>query len=438
MKNFSGHVEDLRRNWKRARSTGFIHLLTSNVATRVLAFLMIIAVARFLSPADVGRVNIMLAVFAVLVAIANFGTTTSILKLCSEDISEADLLGFFFQGTLLNVVTSLLTYSIAVLIVLSRIVTNDPALIGLLPWFLLALLSSTMNNYFFAYFQSRQQIRFISKLQASLKSGALIMVIIGLYFWRLRGFVFGYLLGDFISLGVYLLFVGRRTARVKVSLTRERFRKVFHLSKYGAFANQLGQLLQYLDTMVMSMLRVDLAGIGFYSIAQYFILGANQVTYTMSQVAVPRLSFHSGDIRKWGESYSEYERIFRRITLGVSVGLLIFGPLVILLFLKPAFRISILFLFILIVGFWARSYSAPKSIATWSLGRLDYNFFSSFAASGLNLVLNIVLIISFGVFGAASATSLAYILSIPFFSHFLKKEVNRRRIADLNWEEEGA
>ena len=418
----------VKEYWSKSKRLGFLHLLTSNVITRILSFVLILAIAKILSPADVGRINIMLAALTILITVGNFGTTTSVLKLCSENIQEEEIQNYFAHGFILNIGSSIITYFATFFIVLSKILTADSTLIKSLPFFLLVIFSSTLNNYFFAYLQSRQEIISISKIQASLKSYSIGVVIISTFIWKFEGFVWSYIFTDMTSLLVYLFFILRYHKKINFSFNKLIFKKIFHLSKYGAFANQLGQLLQYLDTLVMSGLRIDLVGIGYYSIAQYFLLGANQITYTINQVVVPKLSFKSDELKNWEKSYADYEKVYSKTTLIVSGLIAIFAPLVILFLLKPGYRVAIVYVLILLIGFIARTKSVPKSIATWSLGRLDYNFYSSLFAAIINFILNISLILLFGTIGAASATSIAYIMAIPIFSHYLNKELRNREI----------
>jgi O-antigen/teichoic acid export membrane protein len=391
----------------------------------------VFAIAKILSPTDVGRINIMLAALTILTAIGNFGTTTSVLKLCSENIREEEIQNLFVHGFLLNIVSSVTTYLITIIIVFSKILTNDNVLIHSLPYFLLNIFCATLSNYFFAYLQSRQEIKFISKLQASLNIYSICFVIISTFAWKYEGFVWSYIFTSIASLIIYVFFILRYHKKIYFNFEKLVFKKIFHLSKYGAFANQLGQLLQYLDTLVMSGLRVDLAGIGYYSLAQYFILGANQITYSINQVVMPMLSFKSNEIENWKISYNNYQKIYSRTTLVVSGLTAVCGPLVIYFFLKPNYRISIIYLLILIIGFIARTRAVPKSIATWSLGRLDYNFYSSLYAAIINFILNVSLILLFGAMGAASATSIAYIMAIPIFSHYFNKELKARESVNL-------
>lgn len=419
----------IKTYWDRAVRIGFVHLLTSNMLTRILAFMMVIGLAWFLSPSDVGRINIMMSVSAVLVTIANFGTTTSVLKLCSENIAESDILGYFVQGTILNVITSLLTYIVAVGIVLSKVITKDNTLIFYFPWFLVSNTTTTMYTYFFAYMQARQKIELVSKLQGSLKSFQFLAVIVFAFFWGLKGFVIAYVASDLLSLAIYLIFLRKITGKFRVKVTSQRFKEVFHLSKYGAFANQLGRLVQSLDSIIMSVLGVNLAGIGFYSVAQYFVLGGNQITYSLTQVAMPRLSFKSNEYPVWRRAYDEYEKTFKRVSIATAMALAIAGPVIIFLFLKPAYRVSIIYLLILLIGFGTRSYATARSIGTWSLGRLDYNFYSSLFVSIINAILNITMITLFGVLGAACGTSIAYLFGVPIFNLYFNKEVDRRKQA---------
>lgn len=419
-----------RRYWEKGKRIGFFHLLTSNAVTKVLGVVFILAIARFLDAADVGRINIMLASMTVLTTLANFGTTTSILKLCSENVDIQVIEQHFVDGTVLNIVFSFVTFVAANLLVVLRLLTSDAVLIRLMPIFLLVVLTTTLNGYFFVYFQARQQIVFISKLQASLKLFSILVVILCTLVWQLKGFVLSYTVTDLASLLVYVAIVRKRVSQHRLNWNWTRVKQIFSLSKYGALANSLGQLLQYLDTMVLSVLRVDLSVIGHYSVAQYFLIGGNQLTYTMNQVAVPRLSFHSDNKVRWMSAYKEYERSFRLVTVATILMISVAGPFIILVFVGKAYTVAITYIFILLVGFGARGFMVPYSIAVWSLGRLDYNFFSSFMTALLNLVLNVSLVLMMGALGASCATSAAYILGIPIFRHYFFREVKRKSASE--------
>jgi O-antigen/teichoic acid export membrane protein len=178
--------------------------------------------------------------------------------------------------------------------------------------------------------------------------------------------------------------------------------------------------------MVLSILRVDLSSIGHYSVAQYFMVGANQLTYTLNQVSVPRLSFHSGTKDRWFGVYKEYQKTFRIVTAVIVALLLVGSPLVILFLVGKSYSVTILYILILLVGFAARGFMVPYSIGVWSLGRLDYNFYSSLITALINLILNISFILFMGALGASCATAIAYVLGIPVFRHFLVKELRRR------------
>jgi O-antigen/teichoic acid export membrane protein len=69
---------------------GFFHLLSTNVLIQMLGFGSTLAVAKLLSPEELGSVKLLQSYSGIFAVFAGFGLSTALLKYCSENRSEEE------------------------------------------------------------------------------------------------------------------------------------------------------------------------------------------------------------------------------------------------------------------------------------------------------------------------------------------------------------
>lgn len=87
---------------------------------------------------------------------------------------------------------------------------------------------------------------------------------------------------------------------------------------------------------------------------------------------------------------------------------------------------SIIYFRILLIGMLFWGIYSPKGITLVSIGRVDFNFYVSMGTLIINIILNVVLIMKYGVIGAALATTLTYLFTIFVNNYFYKKALIRQ------------
>jgi O-antigen/teichoic acid export membrane protein len=177
-----------------------------------------------------------------------------------------------------------------------------------------------------------------------------------------------------------------------------------HLSNILAFVN-------YKADIFLVNFFIGPAGTGLYVIAVQLVERLWILSQAVSTVLLPRLSQLSNDECKRNTLTPLVSRLVLAITLFGALCLAIVGYPLIIAFFGNDFRDAYIPLLLLLPGIVAGSGARVLANDIAARGRPELNMYTSFIVVTANIIGNIILIPTYGLIGAAIATSAAYTLN---------------------------
>jgi len=395
-----------------ANKAGFMHLLSANLLIQITGFGGQIFLTRILSVEDIGTIKVYQSILNILMIIASLGLNTAVLKLCSENLEQKERINIFNITLIFTLICS------AIIVIISIIFYSD----NLLKVYILLIPTLSITNLVVIYLQSQQKIKTISYIQSLSKIIIIIFSTLGAYLLGFHGYIYSLVLLNIVTFLFIVPFVRTELKFLNVTkFHRRQVKRVYSISIFAFGANLLGVLLINLNILIANFLSVNTKEIGFYSVAQLIVSTMMMIPSSLGQIMVPKLSGVSNDKNKITSYLRTYN--IRNLYLAIFVVILAasLGPLLIPLFFGDKYSHSVPTFEILLIGFLFWSYYSPKGMTLLSIGRSDVNFYVSLISLMCNIIFNFVFIKSFGMVGAAVASTLTNFLTIFINNYFFNK-----------------
>lgn len=405
-----------------ARRIGFFHLLSANLLIQIAGFGGQIFLTRILSVKDIGVIKILQSYLNIFQIIASLGINTSILKLCSEDINDKERINIFNIGLILTILSSFSLVILILTIKLFPFINIDNNINKLLKIYIFLVPILTLINLIIVYLQAQQKIKQISYIQSLSKIIIIIFCTLCAYFSGLHGYIWSLVILNFISFLFTVPFIKNELASIfSIKISTKILKRIFNIALFAFGANLLGVLLSNINIIMANYLINDTEEIGYYGIAQLIVTAMMLIPSTLGQIMVPKISKVSNSIEEVQEILRIYQ--LRNTILAASIAVLaaIIAPFILPFVFGISYKNSVVYFEILLIGFVCWSLYSPKGMTLMSIGRLDLNFYVSLISIIVNILLNYMLINNYGMYGAAIAYSLTYLVTIYINFYFFNK-----------------
>ncbi|MFF2588519.1 oligosaccharide flippase family protein [Peribacillus butanolivorans] len=404
--------------FQQANKIGFLHLLSANILIQITGFGGQIFLTRILSVEDIGTIKVLQTYLSIFVIIASFGLNTSVLKMCSEDISREEQKSIFSVSFFITIVTSLILISIVIMLQkfsIFKVNNYFSVYMFLIPIF-------SLTNLLIVYLQSQRKIKTISLIQSFSRIFIIIISTFIAFWFGLKGYINSLVILNLFSFLLILLFIRKEIQfQYLINITISKLKKIFNIAIFALGSNLLGTLLLNVNIIIATILSINSKEIGYYSIAQLIISTLMIIPSTLGQVMIPRISRISHDIDGVKEILKNYQNKNGILALLVSLFLGILAPLIIPLVFGENYSNSVLYLEILLIGFVFWSIYSPIGNTLLSVGRSDINFYMNSISIVINIILNYFFISKLGMLGAAIANTITYFLTIFIYKFLFKK-----------------
>ncbi len=397
-------------------------ILISTVLARGLTFFASWLALQLLPGESLGLILFAVSILSFFIPFAGFGAAQGLLRFGAlrEDPGEKEL--FFIKLAKKGLVFSLMmvvfisvfagffTYSLPgakyYLVILSAL---------LIPQFLLELLKT-----YFRIIPDNNKYALTEFTHALL---SLVLIFMGCFLLKETGYVLALLLSPALT---FLIFLPKKLSKILNDRSEQNPPSSFwRYSIFAGLSNTASQLLIALDILLIGILLqnpIDVTHYKYISLLPFSLAIIPNIVLTTDFV---RLTKAITD-RKFVDTYiRNYLHIFVIITVLIWTVCLLFTNEILLFFGEdfPALKTEFYLLLagissvLLIRGLFGNLLSAS--------GLSQLNFWISIAAIGLNLILNILLIPRYGIFGAALTTAITMwitsLSSVFLFYHYRKK-----------------
>ncbi|MDN3019180.1 oligosaccharide flippase family protein [Paenibacillus sp. BSR1-1] len=401
-----------------ANRVGFLHLLSANLLIQISAFGGQIFLTRILSVNDIGTIKVLQSYLTIFVLVGSLGLNTSVLKLCSEEISENEQKGIFNISFLFTIISSMILILAVDLLVNSSIIKVNSLLkdyVYLIPIF-------NLTNLIFVYLQSQQKIKIMSIIQSYSKIFIVILSTLVAFWFGFKGYIYSLIFLNLVSfLGILVFIRNEVNFKYIYNITKSKLKSIFNIGLFAFGSNLLGQLMLNVNIIMATFLTNNSKEIGYYGIAQLIISAMIIIPSTLGQIMIPKISKLSNNVDEVKKTLRDYRVRNTLLCLLISLIAGATAPFIIPLVFGRNYSNSVLYFEILLMGFIFWSLYSPIGNTLLSVGRSDINFYMNVISVFLNFILNYLLIRSYGMFGAAAANTITYLITIFIYNFFFKK-----------------
>lgn len=399
-----------------AKNTTVLFLAT--IISYILGFFTTIYTARYLGAEGFGVISLALSLTGILAVFVDLGINILMVR----EVARNKLLLNRYFGNIIAIksVLSILTFFLAFLIV--SIVGYPSQVANVIYIITLSVIIGAFSATFIFAFQAFEKMEYQS-LFTILNSVLMIL-----------GVIIAINLGaDVLAFAsIYLI----------VSLTLFVFNSIIYKSKYSSFKFEIDYnfmkkivkeglpfgiagifitIYYYIDSVMLSIM-VNNETVGFYN-AAYRLIFVFLAFYTVYSISV--FPVMSNFYKKSKESLKlAYERSLKYlliISLPICVGITILANEIILLIFGVGYTLSILALQILV---WTLVFMFLNGISSTMLSSIDKQLtVTKITGIGaiVNIILNIILIPKYSLFGAGFATVFTEFIMLPVFLLILKR-----------------
>ncbi|MDO8486242.1 MAG: flippase [Candidatus Staskawiczbacteria bacterium] len=413
-------IKDLLLNNKNDKQTIFKNIVWLGLGTmlnKVLSLALIILAARFLGAEEYGKFSFALAFIYLFVVFFDFGLSPVItrefarLKEKKED---------FYSIISLKVLLALGTLVLILLCSFLTVPEKDiQRMILILSLFLIANSFWGMFNSFFHAHQKMEYEAIFDTLQ--------VLMIFAFGFFILFNYPssenlsYAYFLSALITLVLISIFFHFKIFPLKINFNLLVWKKFLTMSWPLALIGIFGVIYGYIDSVMLGYWKM-FAEAGWYNAAQRIVMAGLIPMGFVGASFYPALSKFSKESKeKFQKVWDSEVEIMILLALPLVVGGWVLAQKIIYAFYSFEFAPSILALQILILTVGSIFLYRPFYDAMIVLDQQIKTFWVTIAGAVVNVVLNLILIPKYSLYGAAVATVITNFLILVIIVYFTKK-----------------
>lgn len=392
-------------------------LAVAEGVSRFLKLILIIYVARILGATDYGKFTFALAFVALFVIFSNFGLSPiTTRELSREKKKEKEFSSILSLKFLLSLGTLIL------ILVGSLLITPDPIIRGVIWILAIYILVSNFSEIIYAFLRARQRMEYESWakiLQALVVTAAGFFVILN--FPSVQNLSYSYLFASLAALIFILFFFHFKIYKLHLNwdkLIWQRFLAMsWPLALAGAFVAIYGQI----DSVMMGYWG-QITQTGWYNAALKIAL------ITLIPMGLVHKSFYPILSIAFKESKERLQKVWNYqmeiailFAVPIMVGGIVLAPRIIDFIYNPSFFPSILAFQILIVMAGIILLHTAFSEVLIVSNQQKKIFWIALAGAIINVILNLILIPKFSLYGAAFATVVTHLLIFYLLFKFTLK-----------------
>lgn len=394
-------------------------LALAEIINKVLIFVLFIYVARILGAADYGKFNFAIALMYLLNILPGLVSPEIVTREFSRDKEKEKE-----HSALLSLKIILGLGSAALLIAGSFFLTPDPILRKVI-W-ILALYNffGVPIDLFYAFFRGRQQMQYESfiKILDAFLSGIFVFLVI-FKFPSVENLSYAYLAEGFLLILLVVLLFHFKIQRLTFSFDKSVWKKIITLSWPMALAGLTLAIFSQIDSVIMGYLG-QMAENGWYNAASKITKLSLVPVILFSQSFFPALSKVSAQIQNLQKIFHYQLRIMIILAVPLTLGGIILAPKLIEFLYGQTYLPSILaFQILMLTVGLTFLYDAFRQIMIINNQQKRF-FFIIASGAAANLILNLILIPRFSLYGAAVASVISNFLLLILFIRFSSKFIN--------------
>jgi len=409
---------------KFAFDVGWVFM--SSIVVLILHFFQNPIMARYLGPDGLGLFSMAIMIMGIVELIASFGIYDANIKYVAEYKEDKSKLYSLVSSAFITMIISGAIASLTLFFFSDTLasVFNMPSLALLLKIYALALPFSLVHGISFGFFTGLRKMKyhaFIRILNASLALiFILILLMIGL---GVVGAILGTIFALITTFGVAMVII-KRLVRFTFSDYQKNMKVLVSFGSRLTGANIIGEIYNYADTLMIGYFLTS-TEVGYYAVAISLGRFFRFIPRAIGQVAYPTISEYwaKNDIQAINKLADKSTKYSACILVFAGMSVIFFAEDIVTFLFTPEFLPAVLPLAILVTGTVTAGIIRSLGDIFASVGKV--NLLLKITAIGAvgDVLLNLALIPTYGIIGAATATTAVYMLIVGIKIYFLRKEV---------------
>ncbi|AXV36704.1 MAG: hypothetical protein CIT01_00090 [Methanobacterium sp. BRmetb2] len=414
-------MDTVKRITKNIGMSGISQLVVS-----ILAFVLLIYIARYFGPAEFGVYSFAVSFTALFAVFADIGISQFMIR----DIARNKKLTaeYITNVSIIKVILSVITFG---LIVLTINLMNYPSdVLYIVYLFGVYTILTSFSQMLMSIFQAVEKMEYMAAVTTIEK---LILTILGLYIlflgYDLIDLAYVYILSSVISVIISFFIVLKKISKPLPKINFPIWKTITISSVPFGLNLLFGMLFFKIDTVLLSVLQNDVA-VGLYNAAYNPLLALGTIISGMVVSAIyPVMSRNfissKDSLGRFTVLNSRYMAI---IGFPIAIGAFILADRFIELFYANQYTGSIIAFQILALFIPIRLISSITGTLLTSINRQGIRMISVLLSAIFNILLNLALIPSLSYVGASIATVLSEIFLYFTFIYFTNKYYHKLRL----------
>ena len=393
-------------------------LFIAELVNKGLSFFLIVAIARYLGEAGLGKYSFAFALAGLFAIGADLGLTTYLTREIARDKKKASELISNMLG--IKLVLAAVT-TVTPMIVIHFIEKSPEVQVSV---YLAAAATGILNlttvfNTIFNAFEKLEHVAIANLVERILTVGlGILLMTKGL---GIIGLVFAYLISYF-AVFIYLLMTSLRQVKFGIRLDYQTSKKLIINSMPFWFTSLFITIYFRIDTVILQMM-TDYVQVGLYNAAFKALDSLYFVPYAIITAVFPAMSrLHATDHKMLQAVYQKAFYYLMLLALPIGIGTTLLAARIIPLIYGEQFISATLALQILI---WAEVIIFVSSLTGYLLNAVNKQTtftYTTAIAAAFKIILNIILIPKIGYIGAAISTVATELVVFTILYYFAFKE----------------
>lgn len=407
--------------------SGFIYIFGSSVINKAVGFLSTIILLRVISKPDYGVFTYAWNIFSIIMLFSGFGLESGSMQILSENRDNQSVFeavyqfaikfGMKFNGILVLSVLGL-TFFINLPIEGAK---NVLGMLCILPEFMFIFgIQST-------YLRCRLENKKYAILSVINTSSLMILTVIGAYLFNVYGIAFSYYLAYFLAVlvGYFILKVPFPT-RSAEKIKSEQKRELIKISVISMLNNGFAHLLYLTDVFVIGLVMTNEVDVAVYKTATQIPTALTFIPLSIIIFVYPYFASNRGNKDWCFKKFKQILAILGLLNLIVSIFLILFAEPIVKLVFGLQYLDAVAPFRILSASYFVQgTFRIIAGNLLVTQRRLIFNTVEGIISGLINIIADYILILNYGINGAAVATiivmTVSGILNTGYLILILKK-----------------
>ncbi|MBI2559356.1 flippase [Candidatus Woesearchaeota archaeon] len=415
MKPSSKKSDGIRFGTARRITANFASLLTAEIISRILQFVIFVYLARSLGKDNFGIFSFGLAFGLIVMVIVDFGLNQLFVREISRNKALASK--YLFNGIIIKIFLAGFAMIIAYLFLN---IMDYPSQVKIVAYIMLLFaLVQSFNELCFSVFRAFERMHY----EMGIKILRMLVLISSVFYlvknnYGLAVSVWAFPAAEFIVLSIATVIVYARFAKISFEFDYGFSKMIVKESSLFFFSAIFTTLYLYADQIMISKLR-STTEVGIYSAAANITIALIFIPLMYANSIYPVISRFYINSKK--SLKLVYERSFKyMLVLGlpIAAGIYVLSDKIILFLYGEEYSASAAVLSMLSGYILLKFLNPVTGYTLMAINKQGTRLLGQASAAAINIVLNFVLIPIYGIIGAAAATLITEIIFFIIYSGF--------------------